>query len=84
MIRMERMLTMDDVARILGVCRRTAYEIMKRIPHMEHPFRCTETALRAYIAENTVHPAEPAAKKQKRGWRPVSQAQEYIIPRRRA
>ena len=81
---MDRMLAVDDVARILAVCRRTAYEVMKRVPHMARPMRCTETALRAYIAENTVHPAEPAAKKQKRGWRPVPQAQEYIIPRRRA
>lgn len=80
---MERMLTVDDVARIMAVKRRTAYEVMKRFPHLESPFRCTESALRAYILENTVYPEEKPKTKNPRVRVVTTQAVDYRIPRRR-
>ena len=53
---MGKLLTVDDVAAILQISRRTAYKLMHKMPHLEHPFRVTETALMAYIAANTVYP----------------------------
>ena len=71
---MERMLTVDDVARILVVSRRTAYAKMKEFPHMEKPFRCTEAALRAFIAGNTVYPVMSVGKAGKRKYTPMGTA----------
>ena len=71
---MERMLTVDDVARTLVVSRRTAYAKMKEFPHTEKPFRCTEAALRAYIAGNTVYPVIPAGKAGRRKYAPMGTA----------
>ena len=50
------MLTVEDIAEILQVGVRTAYKIMHQMPHLQRPMRCTEQALTAWIAENTVEP----------------------------
>ena len=53
---MDRLLTPDDVARVLQVSRRTAYSIMHQMPHLERPFRVTESALWAWMAARTINP----------------------------
>lgn len=60
---LEKYLTPDEVAAALHVCQRTAYAIMHQMPHLQRPFRVSENALRAWVAERTV---DPAAKKQPR------------------
>lgn len=53
---MERLLTADDVAKALKTSRRSAYRHMHDMMHLEAPFRVTETALRAWIAQKTTLP----------------------------
>lgn len=53
---MERLLTADDVAQVLKTSRRSAYRHMHDMVHLETPFRVTETALRAWIAQKTTIP----------------------------
>lgn len=53
---MERLLTADDVAQVLKTSRRSAYRHMHDMVHLEAPFRVTETALRAWIAQKTTIP----------------------------
>lgn len=53
---MERLLTADDVAQVLKTSRRSAYRHMHDMVHIETPFRVTETALRAWIAQKTTIP----------------------------
>lgn len=53
---MERLLTADDVAQVLKTSRRSAYRHMHDMVHLETPFRVSETALRAWIAQKTTIP----------------------------
>lgn len=53
---MDRLLTADDVAMVLKTSRRSAYRHMHDMVHLETPFRVTETALRAWIAQKTTIP----------------------------
>lgn len=78
---MEKLLTVDDVAEILRVSRRTAYEKMRQMIHMEQPFRVTEMALRCWIGDQMV---DPATKAKKAPRRVMTGLEDYHIPRRRA
>lgn len=84
---MERLLTVDDVAVALQVSRRTAYTIMHQMPHLERPFRVSESGLRAWLYERTAQPEEKDKGKWKARLRPVKMpllGNDYHIPRRRA
>lgn len=90
---LEKYFSPDEVAEALQVCRRTAYAIMHQMPHLNRPFRVSETSLRRWMAERTVDPAEqaPAAKKPARLTRKQlsklyaeAMRQDWHIPRRRA
>jgi predicted DNA-binding transcriptional regulator AlpA len=56
---MVKLLKPEEVAKILNVSRRTAYEYMRQMPHMEEPFRVAEEALEAWIRAKTVAPRGP-------------------------
>lgn len=85
----EKMYSADDVAEIKQVSRRTAYNIMRQMPHMMRPFRVSEAGLRAYIASRTEAPREERAPGRssrapiKRTAYPPLMPPEYHIPRRR-
>jgi hypothetical protein len=84
---LEKLLTPDDVAAILQVSRRTAYTIMHQMPHLERPFRVSESGLRAWLYERTAQPEEKGKDKGKAHQRPVKMpllGNDYHIPRRRA
>lgn len=51
-----KLFTVDDVAVILRVSRKTAYKKMHEMRHMEHPFRVEESVFMAFIAANTICP----------------------------
>lgn len=53
---MERMLTASDVAERLAVSKRSAYDIVHRLPHMEDPLRVERRVLESWIAERMVYP----------------------------
>lgn len=78
---MDRLLTVDDVAEILRVSRRTAYGKMKQMIHLPSPLRVTETALRGWIAEQMVDPATKTKAPRRVMTGPIT---DYKIPRRRA
>jgi len=83
---LEKLLSPDDVAAILQVSRRTAYTIMHQMPHLERPFRVSESGLRAWLAGRTVSPQDPADRGKKPARRfPQKQllTPEYHIDRRR-
>lgn len=82
----DKLLTVDDVAQALQVCRRTAYTYMAQMYHLERPRRVTERALQNWIQDRSSAPKDAAwvksAKRQRRGaWRP--ETTDYRIPRRR-
>lgn len=83
---MDKLLTPDDVAAILQVSRRTAYTIMHQMPHLERPFRVSESGLRAWLYERTAQPEGRNQGKQKARQRAVKMplVSDYHIPRRRA
>jgi hypothetical protein len=84
---LEKLLAPDDVAAILKVSRRTAYTIMRQMPHLERPFRVSEAGLRAWLYERTAQPEEKGNGKGKAHQRAVKMPlmeQDYHIPRRRA
>lgn len=83
---MEKLLAPDDVAGILQVSRRTAYTIMHQMPHLERPFRVSESGLRAWLYERTRQPEGKGKGKQKarRGREQMTAAADFRIPRRRA
>jgi hypothetical protein len=84
---MDKLLTPDDVAAILQVSRRTAYTIMRQMPHLERPFRVSEAGLRAWLYERTAQPEEKGKGKTKARQRAVKMpllGNDYHIPRRRA
>ena len=83
---MDKLLTPDDVAGILQVSRRTAYTIMHQMPHLEKPFRVSESGLRAWLYERTRQPETQSQGKQKAHQRAVKMpllGHDYHIPRRR-
>lgn len=53
---METFLTPKDVAEILRVSRRKAYDIMNGMPHLDSPLRVTERHLIAWVNERMVIP----------------------------
>ena len=53
---MEKLLTPDDVASILSVSKRTAYDLMKGMQRIEKPLRVTEASLREWINQRAVAP----------------------------
>lgn len=95
---MERLLTVDDVAAALRVCRRTAYTYMGQMIHLDKPRRVSEYSLREWIRERTAGPGEksagrrgsPAAtngkgkKKSPGKGLKMALVQDFKIPRRRA
>ena len=84
---MDKLLTPDDVAAILQVSRRTAYNYMGQMPHLERPFRVSEAGLRAWLYERTAQPGEKGKGLQKARQRAVKMpllGNDYHIPRRRA
>lgn len=84
---MDKLLTPDDVAQVLQISRRTAYRIMHQMPHIETPFRVTESGLRAWLYERTRQPEDKDKGKQKARQRAVKMpmlGNDYHIPRRRA
>ena len=52
----EKLLKVDDVAAILQVSRRTAYDYMAQMIHLEKPLRVTEAALREWLTARTAPP----------------------------
>ena len=79
---MEKLLKKEDVAAVLQVSPRTAYTYMQQMPHMTEPIRVYESALRAWIAEKTVYPAEKRAAR-KTAWTHRN-TEIRMIPRRRS
>ena len=59
---MERLLTVDDVARYLQCSRRSAYTYMGEMAHMERPLRVTQTGLNEWISRKTVGPEKARMK----------------------
>lgn len=53
---MERFISPAQVAEQLNISRRRAYDIMNSIPHIAHPLRVSERALKDWIEKNTVYP----------------------------
>ena len=82
---MDKLLTPDDVAQVLQVSRRTAYRIMHQMPHVETPFRVSETELRVWLGRKTVSPAMETKGKAKTRQRAakIPLLNDYHIPRRR-
>ena len=65
---MDRMLSVDDVAKIVGCCRTTAYNMMRKMPHFVPPgsgtrklIRVWERDLNAFFMANTTIPAATKA-----------------------
>jgi len=83
---MDKLLTPDEVAEILQVSRRTAYRIMHQMPHIETPFRVSESGLLVWLAGKTVDPAmietKGKAKTRQRAAK-IPLLNDYHIPRRR-
>ena len=52
-----------QVAELLSVSRRHAYDIIYQMPHLESTLRVSEKVLRAWIDSNTVYPAGKAGKR---------------------
>jgi hypothetical protein len=53
---MEKMLSPEQVAEIMSVSKRSAYDHMHRMPYMESPLRVKERDLREYIESRMVYP----------------------------
>ena len=81
---MDRMLTVDDVALVLSVSRRTAYAYMAQMIHLEKPRRVSEWSLQAWIRARTVDPETSGNGKRKAPARGLKiDLVDYHIPRRR-
>ena len=52
----DKLLKVDDVAAILQVSRRTAYDYMAQMIHLSSPLRVTESALREWLNARTAPP----------------------------
>ena len=53
---MERFYSPAQVAEQLNISRRRAYDIINALPHIQHPLRVSERALKDWIERNTVYP----------------------------
>lgn len=88
---MDKLLTPDDVAQALQVCRRTAYTYMGQMIHLDKPRRVSEYSLREWMRDRTAGPDEPKATngkgKKKAHQRPLKMAlmgnEDWRILRRR-
>lgn len=81
---MENLLTVDDVAGIMRVSKRTAYTYMRQMIHTETPLRVTEASLREWIEGRIVDPEEKKRRKNATAYRHrISIPSDYHIPRRR-
>lgn len=52
----DRLLSPEQVAEIMSVSKRSAYDHMHRMPYMESPLRVRERDLREYIESRMVYP----------------------------
>lgn len=76
---MEKMLTVDDVANVLQVSKRSAYGYMRDMPHIDRPLRVSEMSLREWINARTKAPATRGARLRS-GYKSV---ETYRIQRRK-
>jgi hypothetical protein len=53
---MEKYLSPAQVAEIMSISKRKAYEIMYQMPYIPGPLRVSERALRGWIEQHTVYP----------------------------
>ena len=53
---MEKMLSPEQVAEIMSVSKRSAYDHMHRMPYMDSPLRVRERDLKEYIESRMVYP----------------------------
>ena len=65
---MEKLLTPSDVAGILQVSKRKAYDLMKGMARIEKPLRVTEGSLREWIANRAVTPGNKPKYKLSKNW----------------
>lgn len=65
---MEKLLTPSDVAGILQVSKRKAYDLMKGMARIERPLRVTEASLREWLADKAVTPGEKPKYKRSKNW----------------
>lgn len=75
---MVKLLSADDVAAILKVSKRTAYNLMLDMPHLEKPRRVSEWALTDWLNSKTVEPKK-RKKEKKQYYRPTT-----VLPYRKA
>ena len=53
---MEKLLSPEQVAEIMSVSKRSAYDHMHRMPYMDGPLRVRERDLKEYIESRMVYP----------------------------
>ena len=53
---MERFLSPAQIADVLSISKRQAYNIIYQLPHIERPLRLSEKALREWVERSTVYP----------------------------
>ena len=63
---MTKLLTPADVAGILQVSKRSAYDYMGQMVHLQNPLRVTEQALQDWINKHAVDPEAKISKRTKR------------------
>lgn len=86
---MEKLLTVDDVADALQVCRRTAYTYMEEMIHLDRPRRVSECSFREWMRGRTAGPEDSRAAHGKgkkktpvRGLK-MTLMEDFKIPRRK-
>lgn len=55
---MEKYLSAKQVAEILNVCLKTAYDVIEKMPHLQQPVRVSERIFKRYLDEHTVYPIQ--------------------------
>ena len=85
---MEKLLTVDDVASALQVCRRTAYTYMEEMIHLDRPRRVSECSFRAWMLGRTAGPEDSRAHGKGKKKTPVmglkiALMEDFKIPRRK-
>ena len=76
---MDRLLTVDDVAQVLSVSRRTAYTYMADMIHLSRPLRVAESSLREWMVRGTERPGNKPVVKPGNKHRSLT----YVIEKRR-
>ena len=76
----KRLLSADDIAERYQCSKKTASRYMRKMPHMEKPFRVTEQAVEAWELGRMV---EPDGTRVNRTWNVRSQEGVIYIERRR-